>query len=94
MQGKGSRRVGKKAASSQNSQQAAENNIISSAPAVEPNLYEVFGISDPSQANISQPVAPITSAPFRIRDVQIHLGLPRKSDCGDQSNDKGKGKVN
>ena len=94
MQGKGTRRVRKKAASSQNSQQATGNNIISSAPAAKPNLYEVFGISDSHVAHINQPVAPIASAPFRIRDFQIHHRLPRTNKCGDKSNVKGKVKVN
>ena len=83
MQGKGTRRVGKKWTSSQNSQQATESCLISSAPVAEPNLHQIFGIEDPHVTHISQPVAPIASTPFRIRDVHIHVQLPKTSECGD-----------
>ena len=93
MQGKDTRRVAKKVTSSQNSQQATESiNTTSSAPIADPNLYEIFGISDPHVAHITQPVAPIASAPFRIRDVQIHLSCPRTSDCGGKYDIKGRQK--
>ena len=79
MQRNDTKRNAKQIDSSQNNPATGDDNIISSAPTAQPNLHEAFGIPKNFVVHSSQPVGQGgTGIPFRIRDVQIHLGMTKE----------------